>query len=72
MKIDIRIVGDDGVTKMLQGLTRAAQNPAPLMRDISEAMLFGVQKNFLENGRPAWVPLKGGGVAAIFQKGGFQ
>lgn len=57
MTPDIRITGDAAVTSMLQRLATAGKNAAPLMREISEAMLFGVQTNFLENGRPAWVPL---------------
>jgi phage gpG-like protein len=67
MNIDIRTTGSDAVTSMLQRLAAVGKDVKPMMKEISEAMLFGVKKNFLSGGRPAWIPLA---PATVKKRGG--
>ncbi|MCL2872905.1 MAG: phage virion morphogenesis protein [Betaproteobacteria bacterium] len=77
MTPDIRIIGDEAVASMLQRLATVGKDAAPLMGNLSEIMLSGVQKNFLAGGRPAWVPLapitvkrRGGAATPILRQPG--
>lgn len=55
--IEIKIASDT-VTTALARLAQGLGNTAPLMTQLAGVLLFAVEENFAQGGRPAWAGLK--------------
>lgn len=56
--IEIQIHGIDEIIQTLNRIAQKTENKQDLMADIAETMRLAVDKNFEEEGRPAWLGLK--------------
>lgn len=59
MEIDINVPLDN---PSIEQLLNQCKNRSPLMKKLSIVILNGVTDNFLQGGRPAWLPVARGGV----------
>ncbi len=48
----------DSVVQQLEKISSDLSDAKPLMRKLAETMRFAVDRNFEEEGRPKWVPLR--------------
>lgn len=56
--IEIQIHGIDEIIQTLNRIVQKTENRKDLMADIAETMRLAVDRNFEDEGRPAWLGLK--------------